>query len=98
LVLNFTDGLIGAFSFLISMSTLTYLAPYGLSALAEFKRTWLSRKGWAMVAALSIIYTLIAVVGSGWYVLLLGSGLFLLGIPLYTFFQLTVKGKTEKNS
>ncbi len=66
LVLNFTDGLVGAFSFLISMSTLSILAPYGLSAMAEFKRSWHSAKGWAGVALLSVIYTLIAAAGSGW--------------------------------
>ena len=90
LVLNFTDGLVGAFSFLISMSTLSILAPYGLSAVAEFKRSWLSAKGWAGVALLSVTYTLIAAAGSGLYVLLLGAGLFLLGIPLYKFFHATL--------
>ena len=89
LVLNFTEGLVGAFSFLISMSTLSILAPYGLSAMAEFKRSWLSAKGWAGVALLSVIYTLIAAAGSGWHVFFLGIGLFMLGIVLYKFFQLT---------
>ena len=87
LVLNFTDGLVSAFSFLISMSTLSILAPYGLSALAEFKRSWRSAKGWAAVALLSVTYTLIAAAGSGLYVLLLGVGLFLLGIPLFMVFR-----------
>jgi len=89
LVLNFTDGLVGAFSFLISMSTLSILAPYGLSAMAEFKRSWHSAKGWAGVALLSVIYTLIAAAGSGWYVFFLGVGLFLFGILLFKFFHLT---------
>ena len=89
LVLNFTDGLVGAFSFLISMSTLSILAPYGLSAMAELKRSWHSAKGWAGVALLSVIYTLIAAAGSGWYVFFLGVGLFLLGILLFKFFHLT---------
>ncbi len=89
LVLNFTDGLVGAFSFLISMSTLSILAPYGLSAMAEFKRSWHSAKGWAGVALLSVVYTLIAAAGSGWYVFFLGVGLFLLGILLFKFFHLT---------
>ena len=87
LVLNFTEGLVGAFSFLISMSTLSILAPYGLSAVAEFKRSWRSAKGWAAVALLSVIYTLIAAAGSGWHVFFLGLGLFLLGIPLYKLFH-----------
>ena len=89
LVLNFTDGLVGAFSFLISMSTLSILAPYGLSAMAEFKRSWHSAKGWAGVALLSVIYTLIAAAGSGLYAFFLGVGLFLLGILLFKFFHLT---------
>ena len=89
LVLNFTDGLVSAFSFLISMSTLSILAPYGLSAMAEFKRSWHSAKGWAGVALLSVIYTLIAAAGSGLYAFFLGVGLFLLGILLFKFFHLT---------
>jgi len=95
LVLNFTDGLVDAFSFLISMSTLSILAPYGLSAVVEFKRSWRSARGWAGVALLSVIYTLIAAAGSGWYVLFLGISLFLLGIPLYKFFRLTLQAKKE---
>tara|TARA_B100000767_G_C19763313_1_gene536231 strand:- start:323 stop:1630 length:1308 start_codon:yes stop_codon:yes gene_type:complete len=87
LVLNFTDGLVGAFSFLISMSTLSILAPYGLSALAEFKRSYRSAKGWAGVALLSLLYTLIAAAGSGWYVTLMGVGLFLFGILLFKVFH-----------
>jgi hypothetical protein len=39
---------------------------------------------------LSVTYTLIAAAGSGLYVLLLGVGLFLLGIPLYKFFHATL--------
>ena len=69
------------------MSTLSILAPYGLSAAAEFKRSWSSSKGWAGVALLSMIYSLIAAAGSGWYVMTLGVGLFLLGVPGYKFFQ-----------
>ena len=95
LVLNFTDGLIGAFSFLISMSTLSILAPYGLSAMAEFKRSWRSAKGWAGVALLAVIYTLIAIAGSGLYILLLGVGLFLLGIPLFKVFRRTTEATKE---
>jgi APA family basic amino acid/polyamine antiporter len=54
---------------------------------AEFKRSWRSAKGWAGVALLSVIYTLIAAAGSGWHVFFLGLGLFLLGIPLYKLFH-----------
>jgi len=43
--------------------------------------------GWAGVALLSVIYTLIAAAGSGWHVFFLGLGLFLLGIPLYKLFH-----------
>ena len=95
LALNFADGLIGAFSFLISMSTLSILAPYGLSAMAEFKRSWRSAKGWAGVALLAVICTLIAIAGSGLYILLLGVGLFLLGIPLFKVFRRTTEATKE---
>ena len=84
---NFTGSLIEAFTFLISISTLCVLAPYGISALAELKHSWRSARGWALVAGLTLAYIILAASGSGWGVLLWGLILMLAGVPLYWLFK-----------
>jgi APA family basic amino acid/polyamine antiporter len=83
LVFNYTNGLIAAFTFLISMSTLCTLLPYLVSALAELRLSWRSAKGWAILAILAMVYAVIAMVGSGVTVLLWGLVLLLCGLPIY---------------
>ena len=83
LVFNYTDGLLAAFTFLISMSTLCTLLPYFVSAMAELRRSWRSAKAWAILAILAMIYSAIAMVGSGVKVLLWGLVLLLCGLPIY---------------
>ena len=85
LLLNFSDSLIGAFTFLISMATLCALAPYCVSALAELKHSWRSARGWTLIALLTVVYTVVAAAGSGWAVLLWGLILMLTGVPVYVF-------------
>jgi APA family basic amino acid/polyamine antiporter len=87
LVLNVSDDLVSVFTFLISISTLCVLAPYGVSALAELKHSWKSARGWALSACLSAIYTIIAASGSGLVVLLWGAALMIAGLPLYMIFK-----------
>lgn len=87
LVFNVSDDLVSVFTFLISISTLCVLAPYGVSALAELKHSWTSARGWATVACLTIIYTVIAASGSGLKVLLWGAVLMVAGLPLYWLFK-----------
>ena len=83
LVVNFTDGLVGAFTFLISMSTLSILAPYAVSALVELRVSWRSAKGWALIAILTVVYIVLAAAGSGVRELALGLLLLLAGLPVY---------------
>lgn len=85
LILNYTDGLLAAFTFLISMSTLCTLLPYFVSALAELKTSWRSAKGWAIMSLLAMIYAAIAMAGSGLKVLEWGGVLMIAGLPLYYF-------------
>ncbi len=87
LALNFSGSLIEAFTFLISISTLCVLAPYGVSALAELKHSWKSAKGWALIASLTVAYTILAASGSGWSVLLWGLLLIGAGSLLYLLFK-----------
>jgi len=83
LMLNYTKGLIDMFTFLAMMSTLAVLVPLLVSALAEFKYSWRAAKGWAGVAGLASLYSVFAILGSGWAVILWGVVLLLLGVPVY---------------
>lgn len=83
LVANYSRGLIGAFTFLIMLSTLGTLVPYLLSALAELRHSWRSARGWAAVALLAALYSTFAIMGSGLEALAWGAALFLSGGPIY---------------
>ena len=87
LLLNLNDTLIGAFTFLISMSTLCTLLPYAISALAEIKHTGTSSKLWLALAVLALAYSCMAMLGSGVKLLVWGLVLFLAGLPVYWMSQ-----------
>jgi APA family basic amino acid/polyamine antiporter len=83
LVFNYADGLISAFTFLISMSTLSTLLPYAVSALADLRFSWRRARPWAIIALIAIVYTLVAMIGSGIKVLIWGIPLLLSGMPVF---------------
>jgi APA family basic amino acid/polyamine antiporter len=83
LVMNYSRGLIGAFTFLIMLSTLGTLVPYLLCAIAELRRSWRSARGWAGVALLAGLYSIFAILGSGREALLWGAVMFASGAPIY---------------
>ena len=83
LIMNLNDTLIGAFTFLVSMSTLCTLLPYAFSALAEMKFSGTRSKLWVSLAILAFAYACMAMVGSGVKVLLWGLVLFAIGLPVY---------------
>ncbi|NND00866.1 MAG: amino acid permease [Gammaproteobacteria bacterium] len=83
LLMNFAEGLVGAFVFLISMSTLAVLSVYAISALAELRKSWTSARGWSIVAGISFAYTILAAAGSGLSVLGWGLILFLVGVLIF---------------
>ncbi|MEM7664006.1 MAG: amino acid permease [Pseudomonadota bacterium] len=85
--LNSTGSLIDAFTFLISISTLCVLAPYGVSALAELKHSLSNSRGWALIALLTIAYVVLAASGSGFRILAYGGVLMAVGLPLYFLFK-----------
>jgi APA family basic amino acid/polyamine antiporter len=79
---NYTHSLVQLFTFSILLSTAAALLPYVVSAAA-----WLRRgdgKG-RVVAALALIYSLYALVGTGTESLLWGGGLVLAGMPIYAW-------------
>lgn len=83
IVLNYADGLVAAFTFLISMSTLGTLLPYALSALAEIRQSRRVAKGWTTIALVALAYSIIAMAGAGASVLLWGVVLIAAGLPVY---------------
>ncbi len=83
LVANYSRGLIGAFTFLIMLSTLGTLVPYLVSAIAELRHSWRSARGWAGIALLAALYSVFAILGSGLEALLWGAVLFASGVPIY---------------
>lgn len=85
LVLNYADGLVAAFTFLISMSTLGTLLPYALSAMAEIKFSLRSARAWTMIALLALVYSVIAMAGAGLMTLFWGAVLIVAGLPIYYF-------------
>ena len=85
LMLNASEGLLGAFTFLLMMSTATALLPYLLCALAELKHSWRVSMAWITLAFVAAMYSLFALVGSGISVLLWGALLLFSGVPIYLY-------------
>jgi APA family basic amino acid/polyamine antiporter len=83
LVLNYSRGLIGAYTFLLMMATALSLIYYFFCGLAELKHSWRSAKGWTMVALFACIFSAFAMIGSGWEVTLWGGVMMAAGLPFY---------------
>lgn len=83
LVANYSRGLMGAFTFLLMMSTAISLIYYFLCALVELRRSWRNALAPAGIALFACAYSLFAIVGSGVEVFLWGSALMLAGVPVY---------------
>src|SRR5918997_5655674 len=91
LLTNYTKGLVGAFTFVILLATLTALVPYAYSAAAQvmllinepaaFEGRRLARD--ATVASLAFAYAVWAIAGAGQDVIAKGFVLLLAGIPIY---------------
>lgn len=83
LMMNYSNGLIAMFTFLAMMSTLAVLVPLLFSAAAELKHSWKSSRGWAGIAGLAFLYSVFAILGSGFVVIAWGIVLLLAGLPVY---------------
>ncbi|MDX2238480.1 MAG: amino acid permease [Hyphomonadaceae bacterium] len=83
LIANATRGLAAAFTFLLTMSTLTVLIPLLASAAAEMRRSWRTAPGWAAIALSAAAYCIFAILGAGAQALFWGLVLMALGAPLY---------------
>ncbi len=90
IVMNFSEGLMGAFKTLILLSTLATLLPYVGSALAELAMQKRDRKkgiktNWGSfgIALAALLFTIFALIGSGLMIVLQGTVLLAAGLPLY---------------
>lgn len=83
LLLNYSRGLVGAFTFLIMMTTVACLVAYLMCALAELKRSWRSARAWAAIALIAALYSAFAIFGAGQESLVWGSVLVALGVPVF---------------
>lgn len=98
--MNYSKGLIEMFSFIIMLSTLTCLLPYLLSSLSEImlylrKKKIYDRKQFRialMIAIPAFTYSVWAVVGLGYEIILLGVLLLVSGIPIFVFIKLRKRG------
>ncbi|MDP3494715.1 MAG: amino acid permease [Hyphomonadaceae bacterium] len=83
LLLNYSRGLVGAFTFLIMMTTVACLVAYLVCALAELKHSWRNARAWAAVAVIAALYAAFAIFGAGQESLIWGFVLIALGVPVY---------------
>jgi len=82
LLLNYSRGLLGAYSFLLMMATAISIFYYLMCALAEVKHSWRTARGWTLVALIGCSYSLFALFGSGLEVAIWGAVLMLVGVPV----------------
>ncbi len=91
MLMNYTKGLVSAFTFVILLATLTTLVPYAYAAAAQaylyftepelFDRKLFVRD--TLVATVAFVYSVWAITGSGKDIIAKGFVLLLAGIPVY---------------
>ncbi len=92
LLMNYTEGFVEKFTFVILLATLATLVPYLLSALAQIKFLIREKKGGQvagpmLVAALALAYSAWAVIGLGGYTIFWGVVCIATGIPVFVWMR-----------
>jgi len=95
LLLNYSRGLLAAYTFLLMMATALSLVYYFVCGLAEVKHSWRSARGWTLVALFACSYSAFAMIGSGTEVLAWGGVLTAAGVPLYFVFRKPARSAPE---
>lgn len=106
MLMNYTKGLVDAFTFIILLATLTTLVPYAYSAAAQahlyfterdiFERGRFARD--TVIAALAFGYSVWAITGSGKDIIAKGFVLLLAGIPVYVLLKWWQAREAEKHA
>lgn len=86
--MNYSQGLVKLFTFMILLSTLSTLVPYTFCALAMLIPNGSSsapprRPAMAIVAGLALVYSLVAIVGAGMETIIWGAVLLAVGVPVF---------------
>jgi basic amino acid/polyamine antiporter, APA family len=81
-IANYTESLIGLFTFSILLSTAAALLPYAVSVAAWLFKNETAAAWKKLIAALALIYALWALYQTGAEALLWGAGLLLMGLPV----------------
>jgi basic amino acid/polyamine antiporter, APA family len=87
LLLNYSRGLVAAYTFLLMMATALSLVYYLVCGLAEIKHSWRSARSWTLVASFACSFSAFAMIGSGLEVLVWCGVLTAAGVPLYFVFR-----------
>ena len=93
IAMNYAQGLVDLFTFIILLSTLSVLLPYVFSTMAEVMLLIKQKQAYpqkqivkpAMVAIVAFAYAMWAIYGAGERTVYLGILLFLMGIPFYVY-------------
>ena len=91
MLMNYTKGLVDAFTFVILLATLTTLVPYAYSAAAQAYLFITEREAFSTrhflrdmaIATLAFAYSVWAIAGSGQEIIAKGFVLLLAGVPIY---------------
>lgn len=103
LVMNFTSGLSGAYSFIVLLATLSYLPVYAFTAIAEIilmakgKRR-ASVKNYSLLvirALIAFAFCIWGIISSGATTVMYGFILMMLGVPVYSYMRINGGLKNE---
>ena len=92
MMMNFTQGLVEKFTFVILLATLATLVPYLFSTLAQLKFIYLARNNKKLIKLLIItilafLYSVWAVIGLGTYTIIWGVIFISTGIPIFIWMR-----------
>lgn len=104
LLMNFTEGLSGAYNFIVLLATLSYLPVYAFTAIAEIilmakGELRASVKNYTLLvirALLAFAFAIWGVIASGAQTVMLGFILMLLAIPFYAYMK--IKGGLSEDT
>lgn len=103
LVMNFTSGLSGAYSFIVLLATLSYLPVYAFTAIAEIilmakGRRRASLKNYSLLvirALIAFAFCIWGIISSGATTVMYGFILMMLGVPVYSYMRIKGGLKNE---
>lgn len=92
LLMNYMEGFVAKFTFVILLATLATLVPYLVSTLAQLKfalaaKDRTGQAGLGLIAALAFLYSAWAVAGLGGPTILWGIALMATGIPIFIWMR-----------